>query len=225
MLCNGAGWPEWLVVENVELMALLKTRNEKSFIGYRDKLIEVGLIEFKKGKKGSPSRYKMNSLLNCTCNLQAQTTVETTVQMPVQTTVHPTASYKQNETKRNNLVVTTAPDGDKRMGDVISHYADVLASFPSTTVVGELPEYLEAMDTDVIIDAIDRAAAEGKRQWSYIKGILRNRKANGIKTMLDVQREQEERSKRGTGKRDNVSGSGEIGGDDDRWGDLGTTRL
>ncbi|MCL2840310.1 MAG: DnaD domain protein [Defluviitaleaceae bacterium] len=63
MLCNGAGWPEWVVVENAALMAQIHLSNKASFIGYRDKLLECELIEYQKGRKGSPNRYKMCSLI------------------------------------------------------------------------------------------------------------------------------------------------------------------
>ena len=63
VLCNGAGWPEWFVVENNALMGLMHLSNKNSFVDYRNKLLESGLIEFKKGRKGHPSRYKLNSVI------------------------------------------------------------------------------------------------------------------------------------------------------------------
>ncbi len=60
---NRAGWCEWITVDNYRLMALLDVRREATFISYRDKLIEAGLFEYQKGKKGSPNKYKI-----CTFN-------------------------------------------------------------------------------------------------------------------------------------------------------------
>lgn len=66
-LFNKAMWSEWIIVDNYRLMALLDIKREATFISYRDKLIEAGLFEYKKGKKGSPNRYKI-----CTVNFESE---------------------------------------------------------------------------------------------------------------------------------------------------------
>lgn len=65
-LFNKAMWSEWITVDNYRLMALLDVKREATFISYRDKLIEAGLFEYKKGKKGSPNKYKI-----CTVNFES----------------------------------------------------------------------------------------------------------------------------------------------------------
>lgn len=65
-LFNKAGWSEWIVVDNHRLMALLGVKREATFISCRDRLIEAGLFEYQKGKKGSPNRYKI-----CTINFES----------------------------------------------------------------------------------------------------------------------------------------------------------
>ena len=65
-LFNKAMWSEWITVDNYRLMALLDIKREATFISYRDKLIEARLFEYKKGKKGSPNRYKI-----CTVNFES----------------------------------------------------------------------------------------------------------------------------------------------------------
>lgn len=62
-LFNKAGWSEWIAVDNHRLMALLGIKREATFISYRDKLIEAGLFEYQKGKKGSPNKYKINTYI------------------------------------------------------------------------------------------------------------------------------------------------------------------
>ena len=92
-LNNRAGWVEWLQVDNQRLMVLAgfeSTRN-KSFLTNRDKLIEVGLIEYEKGKKGYPNKYKMAILYG--------NSVPTTPQTTLQTTLQTTPIYKLNQTK------------------------------------------------------------------------------------------------------------------------------
>ena len=62
MLSNRAGWPEWIQVDNQRLMAVSCINNKNTFLLARDKLLDSGLAEFTKGKKGSPNRYKLASL-------------------------------------------------------------------------------------------------------------------------------------------------------------------
>ena len=56
---NRAGWSEWVSVDNQRLMALVDIKREATLISWRDKLIEAGLFEYQKGKKGTPNKYKI----------------------------------------------------------------------------------------------------------------------------------------------------------------------
>lgn len=78
---NKCGWSEWVTVDNRRLMCAMQIESEKTFIRCRDKLVEAKLFEYKKGKKGSPNQYKIN-----TVNFTVQTTVEMTVNTIVETT-------------------------------------------------------------------------------------------------------------------------------------------
>lgn len=78
---NKCGWSEWVTVDNRRLMCAIQIESEKTFIRCRDKLVEAKLFEYKKGKKGSPNQYKIN-----TVNFTVQTTVEMTVNTTVETT-------------------------------------------------------------------------------------------------------------------------------------------
>lgn len=91
-LFNRCGWPEWVTVDNQRLMSLIQLKREATFIELRNKLIEAGLIEYRKGKKGSPNQYKIN-----TFNLKAQTEVQSVVQTEVKTVVETADINKLNE--------------------------------------------------------------------------------------------------------------------------------
>ena len=103
-LCNRSGWLEWFVVDNQRLMAIMQIRREATFIECRNKLVDAGLIDFKKGKKGSPNKYKIN-----TFKTEVQTEVQTEVYSEVQTEVQTVAQtvdiykhkHKQNINKNN----------------------------------------------------------------------------------------------------------------------------
>ena len=67
---NKAGRVEWFSMTNERLMAETGI-NEKPIIRAKNELIQKGFIEYRKGKKGSPSKYKLtvlydeNSLIDC----------------------------------------------------------------------------------------------------------------------------------------------------------------
>lgn len=108
-LFNRCGWAEWISVDNQRLMGLIQVKREATFIDYRNKLVEAGLIEYQKGKKGSPNRYKLISLSegknHNTFTDEVQTVVNTEVQSvvnPVVNTVVKTVDInKLNQTKLN----------------------------------------------------------------------------------------------------------------------------
>lgn len=62
-LFNKCGWAEWISVDNQRLMAKMRITREATFIGIRNKLLEAGLFKYKKGKKGSPNQYKINTYI------------------------------------------------------------------------------------------------------------------------------------------------------------------
>jgi len=65
-LANRAGWPEWVLADNLTLIVEMKTKREATVIAWRNKLIDSKLLEYKKGRKGVPNRYKITSLYTCT---------------------------------------------------------------------------------------------------------------------------------------------------------------
>jgi hypothetical protein len=57
---NRCGWAEWVSVDTLRLMSATQIKSEKTFRLNRDKLIEADLIEYRRGKKEFPSRYKIS---------------------------------------------------------------------------------------------------------------------------------------------------------------------
>ena len=103
---NMAGWCEWIQVDNQRVMSRCQMSREATLVENRNKLIEAGLIEFQRGKKGSPNKYKI-----CTFKFVGQsvgeTEVQTVVQSEVQTVGETVAIYKQNQ-KLNNIAPARA---------------------------------------------------------------------------------------------------------------------
>lgn len=103
-LNNKCGWQEWFQVDNQRLMVATQIRNEKTLIRYRDRLIEAGLLEYRKGKKGSPNQYRIIPLSKNTVNNTVETTVKRTVKEGVKRTVEVSDIYKyktKTKTKKN----------------------------------------------------------------------------------------------------------------------------
>lgn len=92
------------------------------------------------------------------------------------------------------------------LGKVMTLYMDKVCASPSSGCTQELIAYTEQLTGEVVCHAIYIALDEGKRSWSYIRGILRSYAAGGVKSLEDVQRmEQEHDQKR------NSSPSGKPG--------------
>ena len=89
-----------------------------------------------------------------------------------------------------------AGSGSSDLAKVLSHYMEhISCAMPPSMVSAAVQEYLDHMEPDVIIDAIDRAAAENTRKWSYVNAILKSRKENRVRNMADVARESAERDR------------------------------
>ena len=67
-----------------------------------------------------------------------------------------------------------------------------------------LTEYLalDGMELEVIKTAIDKAADNSKRSFSYVNSILKNWRQNGIKTMVQVEDEQKQFQQKKQGRSD-----------------------
>lgn len=101
-ICNRSGWSEWVTVDNLRLMAAMQMGREATLIKARDELIKAGLIEYQKGKKGSPNKYK---IISFTCKNAVQSEVKRVVERVVQSEVEGVVEsvdiykHKQNKTK------------------------------------------------------------------------------------------------------------------------------
>lgn len=62
-LFNRCGWAEWISVDNQRLMSVMQIKREATFIEVRNKLLDANLFIYKKGKKGSPNQYKINTYI------------------------------------------------------------------------------------------------------------------------------------------------------------------
>lgn len=99
-LFNRCAWAEWVTIDNQRLMVLTGMKNEKTFILYRDKLLESNLFFYEKGKKSCPNRYKINTVI-FTAFTTVKDTVNSTVKEEVKDTVEPTDINRQEKEQTN----------------------------------------------------------------------------------------------------------------------------
>lgn len=136
-LFNRRGWPEWVQVDNMRLMSVAGIRDEKTLIRSRSKLIELGLFEYKPGKKGSPGKYKINT--DCftgifPVNMPVNMPVNVPVNMPVNLPVETPDIYKtKTKTKTKKEYIKDIPEkdpvltGDAELDNVFAAFIDYRA--------------------------------------------------------------------------------------------------
>lgn len=104
-LCNRAGWSEWVSVDNLRLMAAMQMSREATLIKARDELIKAGLVEYQRGKKGSPNKYHMVPISKNTFKSAVKSVVENEVQSAVKSVVESevqsVAIYKHKQKQKN----------------------------------------------------------------------------------------------------------------------------
>lgn len=142
-LSSRAGWPEWTQVDNRRLMVSLQIAREASLTESRDRLVNAGLVEYQKGRKGVPGRYRLISLATeYTYNLKVQPEVYPVVQPEVYPVVQSVDiinnKNKQKQQKSN-------PDGLPEKMDAFSDqlatirelYNSVCGSYPRLVKMSE----------------------------------------------------------------------------------------
>ena len=109
LIDNGLGWPEHFYASNSRLMTEAGINNEKTLITARNQLIQMGLVEYKRGTaKGKASTYKLKIIPTTgvtTVGTTGVTTVGTTGVTTVGTTgvtgAYMTDQYKQEKTRQD----------------------------------------------------------------------------------------------------------------------------
>lgn len=167
-----------LPVDNLTLMSKMKIKREATLIGYRDKLVEAGLIEYRKGKKGIPNRYK----------LTFKNEVQRVVKRVVQSEVYPEVKrvvqsadiIRQDKNRQNNIIPPVSP-----LSAAVESYEENIG--PVTRMIAEDMDYFirQGMEEQVLTRAIRKAVDANVRKWSYVKGILRSLLNQGIKTVKE----------------------------------------
>lgn len=101
---NRAGWPEDVGVDHLRLMIMLDGASKTTVIRARDKLVAAGFIEFRKGRKGTPSRYALSiRYKNDTSNDTENDTVSDTKSDTESDTINDTHIKTKTKTKTKRI--------------------------------------------------------------------------------------------------------------------------
>lgn len=85
-----------------------------------------------------------------------------------------------------------SPTVDAGLAEIIRSFEDNLGGFPPAARE-DLLGWREIFTDDLILMAIKKAALAGIRKWSYVNGILKAWKNEGVRTLGDVQSRDERR--------------------------------
>lgn len=145
-----SGWPEWTQVDNRRLMVSLQIAREASLTESRERLVNAGLIEYQKGRKGIPGRYRMISFsenpteypYNMKVQTEAQSVVypvcNPVVYSEVQTVDIINNKQKQKQEKSNTDVLPEKSDAfSDQIATIREFYNSVCGSYPRLTKLSE----------------------------------------------------------------------------------------
>lgn len=108
--------------------------------------------------------------------------------VPIEKEIEKDKDIENRERVRDN----GSPTVDAGLAEIIRSFEDNLGGFPPAARE-DLLGWREIFTDDLILLAIKKAALAGVRKWSYVNGILKVWKNEGVRTLGDVQSRDERR--------------------------------
>ncbi len=202
----------WLAWESGKWNGLQVTNNRmKDFIGKKDdraiekprnSLIQLGLIKYSKGKKGSPSKYTLlpvaplfvsagedeNTEEKGAGRREGKYTVKTPPQVAAQAVTKPVAHIKKRERKgeekplhplylKNLSVCKPSPD-EKKLKEVAAFFSQCKGSKGTPFDEKKMKEWLEkGISKETLFYAFEESALRDRFHWGYINQVIENKEA------------------------------------------------
>lgn len=133
-LNNKSGWREEFTIANQTLQAICSmSRSELHKL--RNKLEQIGLIEYQRGKKNQAGKYKICFLYETNTETNVETHMETNqdthVETNVETNMEHITKHKQNKTKQGNIYRRKYIYDDSHMELAKRFYQNILQNNPN----------------------------------------------------------------------------------------------
>lgn len=141
---------------------------------FRENYTEVSEKKKAAGKKGASKRWdsKNGSAISAIADDSKNGNTETNTE--TNTNILPSNDGKNS---------TQSP-----LAVVVAAYMDKINPTPSQTAIAELSAFVNTMGTECCLRAIDIALDEKKASWSYIRGILKSKREQGVRSLADWDR-------------------------------------
>lgn len=176
------------------LFPLMDGRTKKDMAEALDKLASLGLVElyevggkpflhvvtWSKYQRTRAAKSKFPEPDNACCQL--------TSNVPV--------IEDEDESDNRKSKTKTKAESDPAVAAVMSAYMDRINPNVSEQLVAEMLGFLQVMGQECCLRAIQIAQDERKTQWSYVRGILRAKQAQGVRCLADWDKIDDARERR-----------------------------
>lgn len=196
---NTTKWEDKITIPNSRITGKIDI-SEKSLFNARNSLIQLGLINYDSGRKGQAGTYQINiTILQNFINMGSNTGSNKRSNSGVingtiaeQYREHNKDKDKEQEKDKDERKITKKKSA---LSSVVVCYENNIS--PITQIVRDsMIDWLNDVDSDVIIWAINEAVKLNKRNWKYIEGILRNQFNKGNTTMAKITASEKERDRK-----------------------------
>ena len=192
LIDNGLGWPERFYASNSRLMTEAGINSEKTLITARNQLIQMGLVEYRKGTaKGKASTYKLNIIpttgvttVGTTVASAGVTTVGTTVASAGVSGAYMTDQYRQEKTRQEKTIAAAATrvrEGDSALAEVVRVFEENIHPLGGAIERDNLIDLVDEYGGLWVTSAIGEADLGNGRSLRYITAILERWKRDGFK--------------------------------------------
>ena len=180
LIDNGLGWPERFYASNSRLMTEAGINSEKTLITARNQLIQMGLVEYRKGTaKGKASTYKLKIIPTT-----GVTTVGTTVASAGVSGAYMTDQYRQEKTRQEKTIAaaaTRAREGDSALAEVVRVFEENIHPLGGDIESDTLIDLVDDYSAPWVIAAVKEAVIYNARSMGYMKAVLERWKRDGFK--------------------------------------------
>ena len=189
LIDNGLGWPERFYASNSRLMTEAGINSEKTLITARNQLIQMGLVEYRKGTaKGKTSTYKLK-IIPTTGVTTVGTTGVTTVETAGVSGAYMTDQYRQDQTRQEKTIAAAAcacareeNTGESALAEVVRVFENNIHPLTGKIERDNLIDLTGEYGALWVTSAVEEAALSNGRNLRYITAILERWKREGFKS-------------------------------------------